>query len=195
MTDTTHEARPERADAARNRQAILDAARRLLDTQGATHVSLNRVAELAGVGKGTVFRRFGNRTGLFQALLEEQATAIRHGIESGPPPLGPGAPPRERLRAFVTELARLATSNLELKDAHDRACAQDVHDSPTYRRWHAHVTDLIHRADQHLNAQFAAHTLLGAFDADLVRHLVSRHGESRFIANVRQLADKLTAEI
>ncbi|MGH8881812.1 MAG: TetR/AcrR family transcriptional regulator [Stackebrandtia sp.] len=194
MADTTTGQRAERADAARNRRVILAATQELLDRHGAGHVSLDRVARLAGVGKGTVFRRFGNRTGLFQSLLEEQAESIRHGIETGPPPLGPGAPPRQRLLAFVTELAGLSTSNLELKDAHDRSCAENVHDSPTYKRWHTHVRALIEECRPDIEAGFTAHVMLGAFHADLVRHTVVTSGVPQFIRDVRQLADSLTAE-
>lgn len=74
----------ERADAARNRAAILRATERLLAERGAEHASLDTVAAAAGVGKGTVFRRFGSRTGLLNALLHERMAALRTGIESGP---------------------------------------------------------------------------------------------------------------
>lgn len=51
----------ERADAARNRRRLLDAAQRLVAEQGADHVTMEAVAAAAEVGKGTVFRRFGDR--------------------------------------------------------------------------------------------------------------------------------------
>ncbi|MDR0359848.1 MAG: TetR/AcrR family transcriptional regulator, partial [bacterium] len=70
MARETARLRGERADAARNRQRILDSARRLV-AQGAASVSIDDVAAAAGVGKGTVFRRFGDRAGLFVALLGE----------------------------------------------------------------------------------------------------------------------------
>lgn len=76
----------ERADAARNRRAILRATEELLAVHGPERISLDRVAATAGVGKGTVFRRFGSRTGLFQELLAERAARIRDAIDSGPPP-------------------------------------------------------------------------------------------------------------
>jgi AcrR family transcriptional regulator len=61
---------------------------------------MDAVAERAGVGKGTVFRRFGSRAGLMARLLDESEAAWQASVISGPPPLGPGAPPRERLLAF-----------------------------------------------------------------------------------------------
>ena len=81
---------PERADAARNREIILAAAADLFDRAGAEAVSMQDIAEAAGVGKGTVFRRFGDRTTLIEAVLYPRSTALRRHIEQSPPPLGAG---------------------------------------------------------------------------------------------------------
>jgi AcrR family transcriptional regulator len=91
---------PERGDAARNRALLLDAARRLIAERGAEAVSMDDIAAAAGVGKGTVFRRFGSREGLMAALLDFSETEWQASVISGPPPLGPGAPPMDRLLAF-----------------------------------------------------------------------------------------------
>lgn len=87
----------ERADAAANRVRILQAARRVLAERGAAGTSIDAVASEAGVGKGTVFRRFGDRSGLFQALSDEHLRVFQDAFIAGPPPLGPGASPGERL--------------------------------------------------------------------------------------------------
>jgi AcrR family transcriptional regulator len=50
---------------------ILQAAADLLARGGPGHVSIDEVAAAAGVGKGTVFRRFGSRAGLMHALVEQ----------------------------------------------------------------------------------------------------------------------------
>lgn len=91
---------PERSDAARNRDAVMCAAQRLIDQHGVAAVTMDAVAEAAGVGKGTVFRRFGSRAGLMARLLDESEATWQAAVISGPPPLGPGADPRERLLAF-----------------------------------------------------------------------------------------------
>ncbi len=90
----------ERRDAARNRDALMCAAQQLIDQCGVDSVTMDAVAEKAGVGKGTVFRRFGSRAGLMARLLDESEAAWQAAVISGPPPLGPGAPPKERLLAF-----------------------------------------------------------------------------------------------
>ena len=91
---------PERRDAARNREALLVAAQALIDHCGIEGVTMDAVAARAGVGKGTVFRRFGSREGLMAALLHFSETEWQGSVISGPPPLGPGASPMERLLAF-----------------------------------------------------------------------------------------------
>ena len=99
---------PERRDAARNRVALLEAAQRLIEHCGIDKVTMDAVAEAAGVGKGTVFRRFDSREGLMAAVLDHSETEWQAAVISGPPPLGPGAPPWERLLAFGR--SRLETS-------------------------------------------------------------------------------------
>jgi AcrR family transcriptional regulator len=91
---------PERADAARNREALLAAADELIAQCGVAGVTMDAVAARAGVGKGTVFRRFDSRAGLMAAILDRSETQFQAAIISGPPPLGPGAAPLQRLIAF-----------------------------------------------------------------------------------------------
>src|SRR5687768_12523031 len=96
----TEGAQRERADAARNRAKILAAAEALIRERGIEHVSMDDVARAAAVGKGTLYRRFGDRASLAHALLHEHETVLQEGMIRGEPPLGPGAPARERLHAF-----------------------------------------------------------------------------------------------
>lgn len=84
---------PERSDAARNRMLILAAAERLFATNGVSCTSMDAIAAEAGVGKGTLFRRFGDRGSLVFAVLDASAREFQDRFISGPPPLGPGAPP------------------------------------------------------------------------------------------------------
>ena len=92
--------RAERADAARNRRVLLATAREIIGTQGAGKLTMDGLAERAGLGKGTVYRRFGTRAGIFQALLDDDERHFQEQVFSGPPPLGPGAPPLDRLIAY-----------------------------------------------------------------------------------------------
>jgi AcrR family transcriptional regulator len=90
----------ERADAARNRRLLLVTAREIIAGQGAGQLTMDGLAERAGLGKGTVFRRFGTRAGIFAALLDDDERDFQKQVLAGPPPLGPGAPALDRLIAY-----------------------------------------------------------------------------------------------
>jgi polyketide synthase 12 len=90
----------ERADAARNRQRLLATAREMLLDEGPDRLTMDSLAERSGLGKGTVFRRFGTRAGIFGALLDDGEHAFQEQVLAGAPPLGPGAPPLDRLIAY-----------------------------------------------------------------------------------------------
>jgi AcrR family transcriptional regulator len=108
---------PERADAARNRRQLLAVAREMLAEQGADKLTMDALAERAGLGKGTVFRRFGTRAGIFQALLDDSEHDFQRQVLSGPPPLGPGAPPLDRLIAYGSARTEFLTVHREIARA------------------------------------------------------------------------------
>ena len=114
----------ERRDAARNRDALLAAAAELIREHGVDTVTMDAVAARAGVGKGTVFRRFESREGLMAGVLDRSETAFQAAILSGPPPLGPGAEPMERLLAFGHARIELNLLHRRLISAAGRAGAR-----------------------------------------------------------------------
>jgi AcrR family transcriptional regulator len=193
--------RGERADAARNRRAILRAAEELLRDHEPGEVSVERVAAAAGVAKTTVFHRFGTRADLMSELMLERAEALREAVISGPPPLGPGAPPGERLAAFLDALIGLAARNVGLMTAHEHAVATARHgggDSeahPVHVFWHDHMAALITEARPDADADLLAHVLLGVRHSDAFTRLL-RDGESaRLAACMRQLAVAVTRPV
>src|ERR1700712_3029417 len=97
----------ERADASRNRALLLSTARRILNEQGIEALTMDGLAREAGLGKGTIFRRFGSRTGLLLELVNEIETDFQRRFLSGPAPLGPGAAAVDRLVAFGRERVAL----------------------------------------------------------------------------------------
>jgi AcrR family transcriptional regulator len=119
--------RPERADAARNRRRLLATAREMLAEQGADQLTMDGLAERAGLGKGTVFRRFRTRPGIFQALLDDDEQAFQEQVLAGPPPLGPGASPLDRLIAYGRARTDFLTGHREIArsalDGRERAPA------------------------------------------------------------------------
>ncbi|WP_245765317.1 TetR/AcrR family transcriptional regulator [Nonomuraea jiangxiensis] len=192
--------RRERADAARNRQAILRAAEELLRRHPPEQVSIERVAAAAGVGKGTVFHRFGSRAGLMVELMAERARELEQAIATGPPPLGPGAEPVDRLVAFFTAVALLASRNGNLMAAHEHAmvtrkAAETPREAnPIYLYWHGHVSGLIAEARPEVDAELIAHMLLGTLHMEPIASRL-RAGEherlaAAFATLVRGLLDR-----
>jgi AcrR family transcriptional regulator len=167
------ETRAERIDAARNREAILDAAERLLRCGGPDSITMDRLACEAGVGKGTLFRRFGDRAGLFHALLDETERRLQEGFIRGPAPLGPGAAPAERLAAFGHALLALTQERGDLLLA-----AQPVEPglrfrSPVHAAYRAHISSLLIELDCE-QWDYLADVLLSALDPELVLHQLDR---------------------
>jgi AcrR family transcriptional regulator len=165
------EPRRERADAARNRERVLAAARRLFVERGVRAVSMSDVAREAGVAKGTVFHRFGDRAGLALALLEEAERQLQERILRGGPPLGPGAPARERLRAFVAALAAFTVENRELLVEVDGAAPGARYRTGAYRAWLQHTVLLLDELGVPGDRALHAHVLLAPLAADLVAYL------------------------
>ncbi|MEV5478047.1 MULTISPECIES: TetR/AcrR family transcriptional regulator [unclassified Streptomyces] len=167
----------ERADAARNRARLLEAAARLVAERGAGQVTMQAVAEAAGVGKGTLFRRFGDRDGLLLALLDEAEEAFQEAYTSGPPPLGPGVSAADRLAAFGCALLDRATCTTDRGMAlvrHvdcERRSASRIHHA-----FHGHVTALLREAGGGGDPEMLAFALLAFADIDLWDRLMRDRG-------------------
>lgn len=172
----TDAAPAERGDAARNRVLLLDAARRLIAEHGPDAVSTDDIAMAAGVGKGTLFRRFGSRAGLMMVLLDEDEKAEQEAFMFGPPPLGPGAPPLDRLLAYGRDRLRFVhLHHALLSDAARDLQTRFVGPALLHR---SHVRMLLGAAGTtgDLDAQTDALTAL--LDADYVAHQLTERGRS-----------------
>lgn len=159
----------ERVDALRNRERILCAARRLFDERGASCVTMDEVAEAAGVGKGTLFRRFGSRASLAAALLSERDRVLQEGFIRGEPPLGPGAPAPERMVAFGEAVLDTLEAHSELLLSAETGPARYTH--PAYAVHRLHLTLLLREADPGCDAELLADTLMAALGAELFVYL------------------------
>jgi AcrR family transcriptional regulator len=95
MSESVMTSRPLRADAARNRARILAAAAEVFAERG-LDVTLDDIAAHAGLGVGTVYRRFADREALVEALFDDRMqaklTRLRQALE---------VPPEQAYEAFV----------------------------------------------------------------------------------------------
>lgn len=190
------QSRPERADAARNRRSILEAAERIMVERGVGGLSMKAVAEAAGVGVGTLYRRFGDRAGLAYALLDEQGREMQAAFMYGPPPLGPGALPVERVRAFLHAYVDDLEENLDLWLMADTASPADHHRSGAHRARLKHVSVLVREARPEADAEYLAEALLAPLSTDLYAHQRRERGMSteRIKSGLDELLCCLTGE-
>jgi AcrR family transcriptional regulator len=169
-------ARPQRADAARNAELVLAAARRLFAERGVAAVTMSDVAAAAGVAKGTVFHRFGDRAGLARALVDDAERDLQERVLHGPAPLGPGAPPHERLLAFLGALAELTVEHRALLLEVDGGAPGARYRTGAYRAWLQHVVWLIGALNVPGDRALLAHMLLAPLAADAVTYLYEDEG-------------------
>lgn len=171
----------ERADAVRNRARILSAAAALFADKGADHVTMDDIAAVAGVGKGTLYRRFGDQAGLALALLEEHESRLQAAVLHGPPPLGPGANPCDRLTAFLGALADLLETHLDLYLRSEAGAAR--YRSGAYDFWRLHTRLLVKATNPKLDVDYLADALLAPLEAEHYRYL--RHQRGLTLERVR----------
>jgi AcrR family transcriptional regulator len=154
---------------------------------------MDAIAAAAGVGKGTLFRRFGDKAGLAEALLDEQERKLQEAILFGPAPLGPGddgeaTAPRERLRAFVAAYFDYLAAHLDLVRMSETGSPGARYRIGAYRFWHRHASLLLAgRRDP----AAAAHTLLAALAAEHVQSVAAELGLDRARQAALDLADAL----
>ncbi|MFF8833139.1 TetR/AcrR family transcriptional regulator [Streptomyces sp. NPDC015131] len=171
------ERRSSRKDAIRNREAVLAAADALFTgRESPEDVTMADVAAAAGVGKGTLFRAFGDRAGLLRALYEARLEPVRQAVESGPPPLGPATPPRDRVPALLDAVLCFKLDNRRLALALEEGGSSSPYRAEHYERWHSLLRAVLEQIPGLTDSDFTAHALLSATRADLVEHLA---GEER----------------
>jgi AcrR family transcriptional regulator len=183
----------ERADAARNRQKVLAAAAKLFREEGVEAVSMDAIAAQAGVGKGTLFRRFGDKSGLVAALLDDKERELQHRILFGPAPLGPGAPAAERVQAFVAAYADYLFEQLALLRTSETARPGARYRIGAYRFWRLHLALLIAEARPGHDADYLAHALLAPLGAEHVTAVLEECDAARVKAGLADLAATLVA--
>ena len=183
----------ERADAQRNREKVLSAAERLFACHGVENVSMDAIAAEAGVGKGTLFRRFGDRAGLALALLHEHTVVLQENMIRGAAPLGPGAPPQERLKAMGRAQLALLMEHGDLMAAAEAGKPGTRFSTGPYAFLRMHAAMLIREADPSVDSEFLADVLLAslATDSFFYWHRLQEQGIERIADAFDVLVDRL----
>lgn len=138
------EPRRERADAARNRARVLAAAETLFREGDPLSVTMEDIARAAGVGRATLYRRYPDVRSIAVALLDQHEYALQEQLLRGAPPLGPGAPPADRLAAFYRAMVDLLERFGHLLRSAEGGSARFR--TGAYGFWMAHVRALLAEA-------------------------------------------------
>lgn len=172
--------RLERRDAAENRQHILAAASRLFDAQGVEAVSMDEIARAAGVGKGTLYRRYAHKGLLCAALLDENTRRMQERTLAAL--RDDRRPILDQLGCFLGHLFAHNEENAALLGAMSDAAAgrrrSDLYRSAPYQWQRLMIIGLLRRASAaHECAPpdiaYLADAILAPLDIDL--YLFQRH--------------------
>jgi AcrR family transcriptional regulator len=194
----------ERADAAANRQHILTAARQLFDARGVEQVTMDEIARAAGVGKGTLYRRYADKAALVVELMDtcfvsfERETLAE--IEAGTGCTSP----IDQLHAFLDRLIGWTEEHTQwlgvIADQSNGSRRGSGRCGPIYAWLHGVVEYLLRQAVEAGEASigdtvYAADVILSAVDVDLYvfQRRERYYSPERIRAGLHQLVEVLRA--
>ncbi len=186
----------ERRDAAESRHRILAAAKFLFSKHGVEAVSMYEIGREAGVGQGTLYRRYEHKGALCMALLHEStehfAKEVRNRLEEDE------APVLERLEYLLSQLAQFNEENAPLlgaiRDSAGGARRFAPYQNPFYQWLRATVAILLELGIEHgeipaLDVEYASDAILASLNIDL--YLFQRHElgmrPERIVSSLRDL--------
>lgn len=115
LVEIGNEVRVERRDAAANRALILETAEALFAAHGVAAVNMADIAQAAGVGKGTLYRRFANKAELCLALMDTQLTEFQnHALAQMRQQTAADVPKLEQLARFLEALVYFTDVHMPL---------------------------------------------------------------------------------
>lgn len=169
--ENTPRTRPERRDAARNRQRILDTAHKLFEQYGVEQVSMNQIATEAQIGPGTLYRRYRNKGELCLDLIKDSIDLFFDDIEAYLQE-SETVPAEQKLKEVISSFicfrekkAQLLTGFEETKSIKSRA------QSPLYVELHQILVQLFdemtgREQKPYLHSAFKADMMLMALSSD-----------------------------
>jgi AcrR family transcriptional regulator len=171
--------RPERADAAANRLRILQVAEQLFAERGVENVNMAEIAGAAGVGKGTLYRRFANKAMLCLSLIDEQMAAFQNDrLAEMRLMAAQGVPHMEQLAVFLEALVHFTDMHSPILSEVQRAnLLPEADDNSSLPHFWQYMTvhGLLRTAVTHneipadLDLDYLADALLAPLKADLFR--------------------------
>ena len=190
--------RPKRSDAVANRTLILETAEKLFAAQGVTKVNMAEIAQVAGVGKGTLYRRFANKGELCLALMDTQMLEFQNNMIARMQQLTENQTPHiQQLDQFLDALVNFTNRHVPLLCEVQRERMVQGMRAPQRPHFWQYMTikGLLkaavnnHEISEHLDIDYLADALLAPLRADIFRFQKEARGFSleRISAGLRTL--------
>ena len=153
---------------------------------------MDAIAEAAGVGKGTLFRRFGDRSALLLAVYDQRLSELRDAMRTAP---ATADDPVERIAEVLEAIVVFKLRNRRLVRAVEdaRYGATSLYSSPQYREMHDLIAESLTDMGWSLDIGWTAHALLAPTRIDLIEHLATNEDmpATRIIAELHGFTDRL----
>lgn len=195
--------REERQDASQNRQKVLEAARQLFNSRGVDAVTMSDIAKEAGVGKGTLYRRYPDKGTLCMALVDQTTQDFQDSVLDYLRADGSKASPIEQIGWFFEALVDYLEANSSyLKPSRETGLAfhkTPFYDLPVYQ-WQRSLMLLFLRdaiaqniVAPDLDLEYLADAILAPLQVDLYlyQRQVLGYTSARIVAGMRQLLQGL----
>lgn len=188
------EPRRERSDSVRNRELLLETARRLFDEQGVESVTMSAVAEAACVGKGTLYRHFPNKTQLLQELIDADQRDLQERTFGHL--RAHMADPAGCLDWFLGEVVAFIGRHQTLFFGQLGDLSLSLLDHPAHQWWRLTIRGLLVRLRPPLDIEYATDVLYLLLDPRTIHFQKLRHGydeaaiAAHLVATARQLTGR-----
>jgi AcrR family transcriptional regulator len=185
---------PARADAVQNRADILDAAQRLFAEYSVHAVSMTQIACEAGVGKGTLYRHFRNKSDVCHALLDTEQRAFQE--RTFEYLRTTQYSPEVSLQWFLEELANYVASHLNLlfEATQDRAPDEGIQLAHPAHHWQwLTIVGLLNQLSLDTDTEYLADVLYTLLDPRTYyfQYHVRSYDHSRILSGVLDTAKRL----
>lgn len=162
-------------------EVILNAANDLFNEFGAEAVSMHQIAKSAGVGQGTLYRRYSSKAELCMDIMKESFYEFKQGVDNYLAETEP-LPVQTRLRGMIgliVDFLHKESRWLGIIQSHNHKehLKGDFYHSPPYHYLHGILSGLLERADHHelvkpIDANFIAHSYIAVLSPHTYHHFV-----------------------
>ena len=182
---------PTRADALKNRALLLETAQRLFNQRGVSEVPMTAIAEEAGVGKGTLYRHFQNKSELCHALLDQEMRDLQERFLRR---MRNAHEPRANLEWFLEQVVTFVIQNDDLLSAQASQEPVNVLEHPAHLWWRHTIRGLLQQIKPQPDLDYATDVLYVLLDVQTLRfqHNTMGYDILRIITGLKYIVHSLT---